>query len=208
MTSWTIASPGSSVHRILQARILEWVAISFKPRQCIKNQGYNFANKCPYSQSYGFSNSHVWMWELDHKEDWAPKNWCFWIVVLEKTLESPLDKKEIKQSILKEISPEYYSFEGLMLKLQYFGPLMQSQLIGKDPDAGKDWRQEEKGTKEDEMVGWHHQLNEHDLSKLWDMIKDREAWRAVVHRVTESRTPLSDWTELKWKGVWKDAQHY
>ena len=98
------------------------------------------------------------MWELDHKEAWVPKNWCFWIVVLEKTLESPLDKKEIKQSILKEISPEYYSFEGLMLKLQYFGPLMQSQLIGKDPDAGKDWRQE-KGTKEDEMVGWHHWLS-------------------------------------------------
>ena len=88
-----------------------------------------------------------------------------------------------------------------MLKLQYFGPLMQSQLIGKDPDAGKDWRQE-KGTKEDEMVGWHYQLNGHDLSKLWDMIKDREAWRAVVHRVTKighnwvTEQQARDWTQL------------
>ena len=175
-----------------------WKKSYNQPRQYIKKQRHYFADNGLSSQGYGFSSGHVWMWELDYKEAWAPKNWCFWIVVLEKTLESPLDKKEIKQSILKEISPEYYSLEGLMLKIQYFGPLSQSQLIGKDPDAGKDWRQEEKGTKEDEMVGWHHQRNEHDLSKLWDMIKDREAWRAVVHRVTKSQTWLSDWIELNW----------
>ena len=95
-----------------------------KPRQCIKKQRHHFADKSSYSESYGFSSSHVWMWELDHKEGWAPKNWCFQTVVLEKTLESPLDCKEIT-SILKEISPEY-SLEGLMLKLklQYFGHLM------------------------------------------------------------------------------------
>ena len=82
-----------------------------------------FINKGTSSQSYGFSSSHVWMWELDYKENWALKNWCFWTVVLEKTLESPLDRKEIKPVSPKEINPEY-SLEGLMLKLQYFGHLM------------------------------------------------------------------------------------
>ena len=116
------------------------------------------------SQSYGFSSSHVWMWELDYKESWAPKNWCFWTVVLEKTLESPLDCTEIQPVHPKEISPEY-SLGGLMLKLklQYFGQLGKNWLIGKDPDAGKDWRQEEKGMTEDEMVGLHHWLNGHEF---------------------------------------------
>ena len=105
-----------------------------QPRQHIKKQRRHFANEGPYSQSCGFSKSPVWMWELDHKEDWVPKNWCFWIVVLEKTLESPLDcKRRSKQSILKEIKPEY-SLEGLMLKLnlQYFGHQMQrAESLGK-----------------------------------------------------------------------------
>ena len=99
-----------------------WKKSYDKPKQHIKKQTYHFASKGPFSQSYGFFSSHVWMWKLDYKESWAPKNWCFWTVVLEKTLESPVDRKEI-QSILKEISPEY-SLEGLMLKLQYFGHLM------------------------------------------------------------------------------------
>ena len=92
----------------------------------MKKERHYLANKDPYSQSYGFSSSHVWMWELDHKQSWVLKNWCFWTVVLEKTLESPLDCRRSNQSILKEISPEY-SLEGLMLKLklQYFGHLMQ-----------------------------------------------------------------------------------
>ena len=97
-----------------------------QPQQHIKNQRHYFATKGPSSQSYGFSRNHVWMWELDYKERWEPKNWCFWTVVLEKTLESPLDCKEINQSILREISPES-SLEGLMLKLKHqnFGHLMQ-----------------------------------------------------------------------------------
>ena len=108
--------------------------------------------------SYGFSSSHVWMWELDYKESWAPKNWCFWTVLLEKTVESPLDCKEIQPVNPKEISPEY-PLEGLMLKvkLQYFGHLVQSTdsfentlMMGKI---------EQKGTTEDEIVGWHHRLN-------------------------------------------------
>ena len=97
-----------------------------QPRQHIKKQRYYFVKKGPSSQGYGFSSGRVWMWVLDYKESWVPKNWCFWTVVLEKTLESPLDCKEIKQSILKEMSPGC-SLEGLMLKLklQYFGHVMQ-----------------------------------------------------------------------------------
>ena len=95
-------------------------------RQHVKKQRHFFVNKGPSSQSYGFSSGHVWIWELDCEESWVPKNWCFWTAVLEKTLESPLDCKEIQQSILKKISPEY-SLEGLMLKLKllYFGHLMR-----------------------------------------------------------------------------------
>ena len=102
-----------------------WKKSYDQPRQRIKKQRHYFANKGLYSQSYVFSSSHVWMWELDHKEGWAPKNGCFWAVVLEKTLESPLNYKEIQPVNLKEMSPEY-SLEGLMLKLklQYFGHLM------------------------------------------------------------------------------------
>ena len=95
-----------------------------QPRNHIEKQKHYFANKCPSSQHFGFSSSHVWMWELDYKKSWVP-NWCFWAVVLEKSRESPLDCKKIQPNILKEISPEY-SLEGLMLKLklQYFGHLM------------------------------------------------------------------------------------
>ena len=116
----------------------------------IKKQRHYFAEKGLHIQSYGFSNSYLQIWELDHKEGWAPKNWCFQTVVLEKTLESPLKDS---QSILKEISPEY-SMEGLMLKLQNFGHLMRIvTLIGKVPDDGKDWGQKEKTASEDVMAG-------------------------------------------------------
>ena len=113
-----------------------------------------FANKGPYIQSYGFSSSHVCLWELDYKESWVPKNWCFWTVCWRRLLRIPWTPRRSNQSVLKKISPEC-SLEGLMLKLklQYFGHLM------KDPDAGKDWRWEEKGMTEDEMVGWHYRLN-------------------------------------------------
>ena len=120
--------------------------------------------KGPYSQSYCFSSSHVWMWELGYKESWAPKNWCFWTVVSEKTLDNPWSTRRSKQSILKEISPDC-SLEGLMLKLklQYFD--VKSWHIGKDPDTGKDWGQEEKGMTEDEMVGWHHRHYGHEFKQ-------------------------------------------
>ena len=121
--------------------------------------------KSPSSQGYGFSSGHVWMWELDYKENWAPKNWCFWIVVLEKTLESPLDCKEIQPVHPKGdqswvlIDRTYVEAETPIL----WPPDAKSWLIWKDPDAGKDWGQEEKWTTEDEMVGWHHRLNGHEF---------------------------------------------
>ena len=100
-----------------------WKKSYDQPRQHVKKQRHSFANKGPSSQSYGFSSSHIWMWELDHKEGQAPKNWCFGIVVLKKTLENPLDSKEVKP-VLSEVNPEY-SLERLMLKLQYLGCLVR-----------------------------------------------------------------------------------
>ena len=143
-----------------------WKESYDQPRQHIKQQGHYFVNKGPSSQGYGFSSSHVWVWELGYKESWAQKNWWFWTVVLEKTLESPArTARRSNQSILKEISSGY-SLEGLMLKLklQYFGHLMRrADSLEKSPDVGKDWRQEEKGMTEDEMVRWHHRLNGHEF---------------------------------------------
>ena len=145
----------------------------------------------PYSQSYGFSSSHVWMSELDHKEGWALKNWHFWIVVLEKTLETPLDSKEIKPVNSKGNQP--WIFIG-RTDAEAETPIlwpsdMKNWLIWKDPDAGKDWRREEKGMTEDEMVGWHLWLNGHEFEQI-PGDKDREAWSAAVHGVERVRHDL------------------
>ena len=125
-----------------------------KSRQCIKKQRHHFVNKGLYSQSFGFSNSHVGMWELDHKEGWAPKNWCFWIVVLKKTLESPLDCKKIKPVNSKGNQPWIFIRRtNAEAEAPILGPPdAKSQLTGKNPNAGKDWQQETWVT-EDEMAG-------------------------------------------------------
>ena len=134
------------------------------PRQHVKKQWHYFANKGLSGQSYGFSSSHVWMWELDCDESWALKNWCFSTVVL-KTLESPLDCKEIKPVNPKGNQP--WKFTGRTdteVEASLPGPPdAKNWLIWKDPDAGKDWMREEKGTRQDEVVGWHHRLNGHEF---------------------------------------------
>ena len=144
-----------------------WKESYDQPRQHIKKQRHYFADKGPSSQSCGFSSSHVWMWELDYKESWVLKNWCFWTVVLEKTLESPLDCTEIQPVHPK--ANQSWIFIG-RTDVEAEAPILwpsdaKNQLIWKDPDAGKDWRQEEKGMIEDKMVGWHHWLNGHEFEQ-------------------------------------------
>ena len=140
-----------------------WKESYDQPRQHIQKQRHYFVNNDLSSQGYGFSSGHVWMWELDCEESWAPKNWCFWTVVLEKTLESPLDCKEIQPVHPKEDQSWVFigrtDVEGETPIL--WPPAAKSWLIWKDPDAGKDWGQEEKGMTEDERVGWHHWHNGH-----------------------------------------------
>ena len=149
-----------------QKTLAPWKKSYDQPRQCIKKQKHYFANKGSSSQSSGFSSSYVWMWELDHKENWALKNGCFWTVVLEKTLESRLDCKKIKPVNLKR--NQSWIFTGTDAEAEtpiLWPPDGKNWLIWKDPDAGKDWRQEEKGTTEDEMVGWHYLLNAHEFEQ-------------------------------------------
>ena len=133
----------------------------------MKKQRCYFANKGPSSQGYGFSSGHVWMWELDCEESWALKNWCFWTVVLEKTLESRLDCKEIKWVSSK--GNQSWIFTGRTDPETeapiLWPPNVKSWFTGKDPDAGKDWKREEKGTAEDEMVRWHHRLTGHEFEQ-------------------------------------------
>ena len=142
-----------------------WKKNYFLNRQHIKKQRQCFASKGLSNQSYGFPHSHTWMWELDYKERWVPKNWCFWTVVLEKTLESTLDCKESQPIHPKGdqswvfIGRSDVEAETPILWL----PEAKSWLIWKDPDAGKDWWQEEKGTTEDEIVRWPHWLNGHEF---------------------------------------------
>ena len=141
-----------------------WKKSYDQPRQHIQKQRQYFTEKGPSGQSYGFSSSHVWMLELNQKESWVPKNLFFWTVVLEKLLRVPWTARRSNQSILKEIIPEYL-LQGLMLKLQYFGHLMRRADPLEDPDAGKEWQQEEKGITEDEMVEWHHRINGYEFEQ-------------------------------------------
>ena len=147
-----------------------------------------------------FSSSHIWMWELDHKESWAPKNWCFWTVVLEKTLESPLDSKDI-QPVNPKGNQSWIFIGRTDAKAEapiLCPPASRNWLIGKDPDAGQDWGQEEKGTTEDEMVGWHHWLNEHEFEQAPGVGDGQGSLACCSLGVAKSQTQLSNWTELNW----------
>ena len=132
-----------------------WKKSYNQPRQHLKKQRYYFADKSLSSQSYGFSSSQVQMWEIDHKEGWAPPNWCFWTVVLEDSWES-LEQQGDQSWIFTGRTDAEAKAPILWL------PDVKRWLIGKDPDAGKDWRQKEKSTAEDEMVGWYHQVDGHE----------------------------------------------
>ena len=178
-----------------QKTIASWQESYDKPRQCVEKQRYFSANKGPYSQGSGLPSGHVQLWELDHEEGRAPNNWCLPTVVLEKTLESPLDSK----SILKEINPEY-SLEGLMLKLklQYVGHLMQTaDSLEKTLMLGKIEGRRRRGH---QRMRWLYDITDTmhmNLGVLWEMVRDREAWRAAVHGVMKSQTQLGDWTTTK-----------
>ena len=174
--------------------LTSWKESCDQPRQHIQKQRHYFINKGPSSQGYGFSNSHVWMWELDYKESWALKNWCLWTVVLEKTLESPLDCKEI-QPVHPQGNQSWIFIGRTDVEVEappLWPPDVKNWLTGKDPDTGKDWRQEEKGTTEDEMVGWHPQLKFEQAPAVGDGQGSLACWS---HGVAKSWTQLDDWTE-------------
>ena len=174
-----------------------WKKSYEKPRQCVKKQRHHFADKGPYSQNYGFSSSHIWMWELDYKESWTPKNWCFWTVVLEKILESPLDCKEIKP-----VNPKGNKSWILIGRTDakpeapiLWPPDVKRQLIGKDSDVGKDEGRGRRG-RQNEMVRWHHWLNGHEFDPTQG---DSEGQRG--QQSMGSKRVTHNWpTEEQWVG--------
>ena len=193
--SWTPKSTGQWLQPWYYKTFAPWKKNYDKPRQHLKKQRHYFANKGPSSQSYGFSSSHVWMGELDHKEGWEPKNWCLQTVVLEKTLESLVDCKEIKPVNPKGDQP--WIFIG-RTDAEAKAPILRphdvkSQLNRKDSTAQKDWGQEEKGQQRMTLLDGVTNSMSMNLSKFQEIVKDREAWHVAVHGVLKSRTQLSDW---------------
>ena len=190
-----ITADGDCSHEIRRQLLLGREAIT-NLGSILKRQRHHFAEKGQYSQSYGFTSSHVWKWVLDHKEGWAAKNQCFWSVVLEKTLESPLGCKEIKLINLKGNQP------GILIRktdVEAEAPIFwlsdgKDQLIGKDPDAWKDWGKRRRGQQRMRCLDNTTESLDRNLSKLQEIVEDREAWNAAVLGVANSWTQLSNWT--------------
>ena len=160
-------------------------------------KGRDITDKGLSSQSYGFSSSHVWMWELDHKETWVPMNWCFWTVVLEKVLESHLDCKEIQPVHPKRNQSWIFigRTDAEAVTPILWPPNVENWLIGKDPDVGKDWRQERRMT-EDEMVEWHHWRNGHEFEQALGVGDGQGSLTCCIPWGTKSLTWLNDWNEV------------
>ena len=159
-----ISADGDCSHEVKRRLLLGWKVVT-NLDSILKSRDISLLTKVHIVKSYAFSSSHVWMWELDYKESWAPKNWCFWPGMLEKTLESPLDCKEIQPVHPKGgQSRVFIGRTNVEAETPILWPLnVKSWLIGKAPDAGKDWRQEEKGMIEDKIIGWHHYIDGHEF---------------------------------------------
>ena len=184
---------GDCSHEI---RCASWQESYDEPRQCDEKQRHYSANKSPYNQAYGFPSSHIWLWELDCKKGRAPKYWCLWTVVLQKTPESPLDSK-IKPVDLKANQSWILVGRTDAETPIFWSPDVNSWLIGKVPDARKDWGQKKQRASEDEMARWHHQCNGHELGQTSGDGEGQEARYAAVYGVAKRRTQLCNWTTAK-----------
>ena len=175
-----------------------WKKSYNQPRQHIKKQRYYFADKGLSTQNYGFSTSQVWMWEVDHKESWALKNWCFQIVVLEKTLGQQID--QTSQSLRKTTPNIHWKDWCWSWNSIFWPPDAEKWLTGKDSDAGRDWGQEEKVTTEDEIAGWHHWLDGHESE--WTLgVGDGQGGLACLDSWGHKESDMTErliWSDLIW----------
>ena len=212
ITSWEIDGEAVADFTFLGSKITADGDCSHEIKRCLllgkkvmtnldsilKSRDMTLSTKVRLVKAMVFSSSHVWMWELDYKESWVPKNWCFWTVVLEKTLESPLDCKEI-QPVHPRRNQSWIFIRRTDAEAEIpilWPPDVKNWLTGKDPDAGKDWGQEEKGTTEDEMVGWHHRLDGHEFEQALDV---RDGQGSLVCWSPWGHKELDTTEQLNWK---------